>query len=65
MLFRSQEAFNQLIAGRTSFVIAHRLATIRSADLIIVMNHGAIVEQGTHDQLMAKRQLYYQMQEEV
>lgn len=60
-----QEAFNQLMAGRTSFVIAHRLATIRSADLIIVMNHGAIVEQGTHDQLMAKRQLYYQMQEEV
>ena len=60
-----QEAFNQLMAGRTSFVIAHRLATIRSADLIIVMKHGAIVEQGTHDQLMAKRQLYYQMQEEV
>lgn len=60
-----QVAFNQLMAGRTSFVIAHRLATIRSADLIIVMNHGAIVEQGTHDQLMAKRQLYYQMQEEV
>ena len=60
-----QEAFNQLMAGRTSFVIAHRLATIRSADLIIVMNHGAIVEQGTHEQLMAKRQLYYQMQEEV
>ena len=53
------------MAGRTSFVIAHRLATIRSADLIIVMNHGAIVEQGTHEQLMAKRQLYYQMQEEV
>ena len=60
-----QEAFNQLMAGRTSFVIAHRLATIRSADLIIVMNHGDIVEQGTHEQLMAKRQLYYQMQEEV
>ena len=60
-----QEAFNQLMAGRTSFVIAHRLATIRSAALIIVMNHGAIVEQGTHEQLMAKRQLYYQMQEEV
>ena len=53
------------MAGRTSFVIAHRLATIRSADLIIVMNHGDIVEQGTHEQLMAKHQLYYQMQEEV
>ena len=60
-----QQAMEAVVAGRTSFVIAHRLATIRSADLIIVMSHGVIVEQGTHDQLMAKRQLYYQMQEEV
>ena len=40
--------------GRTSFVIAHRLSTIRDADCILVMNHGSIIEKGTHDSLMAK-----------
>ena len=48
-----QHAMNALRAGRTSFVIAHRLSTIRDADTILVMEHGAIVEQGTHDELLA------------
>jgi len=48
-----QRAMNLLRTGRTSFVIAHRLSTIRDADLILVMEHGAIVEQGTHDELIA------------
>ena len=46
---RIQRAMDNLMEGRTSFVIAHRLSTIRSADLILVMQHGDIVEQGTHD----------------
>jgi ATP-binding cassette, subfamily B, multidrug efflux pump len=48
-----QRAMNTLRSGRTSFVIAHRLSTIRDADVILVMEHGAIVEQGTHDELIA------------
>jgi ATP-binding cassette subfamily B multidrug efflux pump len=44
--------------GRTSFVIAHRLSTIRGADLILVMNHGSIIEQGTHDELLARDGFY-------
>jgi ATP-binding cassette subfamily B multidrug efflux pump len=48
-----QRAMNRLRTGRTSFVIAHRLSTIRDADVILVMEHGAIVEQGTHDDLIA------------
>jgi ABC-type multidrug transport system fused ATPase/permease subunit len=48
-----QRAMLRLMAGRTSFVIAHRLSTIRNADCILVMNHGAIVEQGTHRELLA------------
>jgi ATP-binding cassette, subfamily B, multidrug efflux pump len=47
-----QKAFQQMLKGRTSFIIAHRLKTIQDADLILVMDHGNIVEQGTHDQLM-------------
>ncbi len=50
---RIQQAMDTLMAGRTSFVIAHRLSTIRSADLILVVDHGGIVEQGTHEQLLA------------
>jgi len=53
-----QKATAQLLQGRTSFVIAHRLSTIRSADLILVMNNGEIVEQGTHGQLLARGGLY-------
>ena len=53
-----QRAMNKLLAGRTSFVVAHRLSTIRDADKIIVMNHGSIVETGNHDELMAKNGFY-------
>ena len=55
---RIQRAMDNLMEGRTSFVIAHRLSTIRSADLILVMNEGDIVEQGTHTELLAKGGFY-------
>ena len=54
-----QEAMARLREGRTSFVIAHRLSTIRHANVILVMDHGRIVEQGGHDELMANQGLYY------
>ncbi|MFI3088065.1 ABC transporter ATP-binding protein [Streptococcus sp. 2022WUSS037] len=57
-----QEAFTKLMEGRTSFIIAHRLSTIQSADLILVMVDGKIVEQGNHRELMKKQGVYYQMQ---
>ncbi|HFI0480220.1 TPA: ABC transporter ATP-binding protein [Streptococcus suis] len=57
-----QEAFAKLMEGRTSFIIAHRLSTIQSADLILVMVDGKIVEQGNHEALMAEHGIYYQMQ---
>ena len=53
-----QKAMGELMKGRTSFVIAHRLSTIRDADLILVMNHGTIIEQGTHKELLAKGGFY-------
>lgn len=53
-----QAAFNNLMKGRTSFVVAHRLSTIRNADQIIVMNAGRIIEQGNHDTLMAQNGFY-------
>lgn len=53
-----QHAMNRLLTDRTSFVVAHRLSTIRDADNIIVMNHGSIVETGNHDELMAKNGFY-------
>ena len=53
-----QQAMEKLLAGRTSFVVAHRLSTIRDADNIIVMNHGSIVETGNHDTLMEKDGFY-------
>jgi ABC-type multidrug transport system fused ATPase/permease subunit len=56
-----QEALRRLLKGRTSFVIAHRLSTIREADIVVVMSLGNIVEQGTHDELMAKRGYYYSL----
>ena len=54
-----QEAFERMMEGRTSFIVAHRLSTIRNADLILVMKDGSIIEQGTHDDLIAKGGFYH------
>ncbi len=56
-----QKAMDKLTIGRTSFIIAHRLSTIRNADLILVMNEGNIIEQGTHDSLMKKNGFYAEL----
>ncbi len=56
-----QNAMDQLTVGRTSFVIAHRLSTIKNADIILVMNKGDIIEQGTHEQLLAKKGFYAEL----
>ena len=56
-----QDAMNKLLEGRTSFVIAHRLSTIRNADKIVVINHGEIVEQGSHEELIKNKGMYYTM----
>ena len=56
-----QEALATLQRGRTSFVIAHRLSTIRAADVIVVMDHGDVVEQGSHEQLLAERGMYHDL----
>lgn len=53
-----QQAFNTLMTGRTSFIVAHRLSTIKNADLILVMKNGNIIEQGNHDELIAKKGFY-------
>lgn len=58
---RIQKAMNNLMRGRTSFVIAHRLSTIRDADLILVMKDGDIIEQGNHEELLAKNGFYAQL----
>ena len=56
-----QKAMRRLMKNRTSFVIAHRLSTIRDADIILVMNHGRIVEQGTHEELLEAKGFYYDL----
>ena len=58
---RIQDAFSKLMKGRTSFIVAHRLGTIKNADLILVMNDGHIIEQGTHDALMSSRGFYFDL----
>ena len=56
-----QDAFKKLMQGRTTFIVAHRLSTIKNADLILVMKDGDIAEQGTHDELIAKGGFYYKI----
>ena len=56
-----RRALDALAESRTTFVIAHRLSTVRNADAIICLDHGRIIERGNHDELIAKRGYYYQL----
>lgn len=56
-----QKAFDKMMKGKTSFIVAHRLSTIRQADVVLVMKDGKIIEQGTHDELIEKRSFYYEL----
>ncbi|MBQ1684865.1 MAG: ATP-binding cassette domain-containing protein, partial [Clostridia bacterium] len=58
-----QDAFARLMKGRTSFIVAHRLSTIRDADVILVMKDGHIIEKGNHDELMTKGGFYRELYE--
>ncbi len=55
---RIQKAFNKLMEGKTSFIVAHRLSTIREADIILVMNNGSVIEQGNHEELLKLNGFY-------
>ena len=58
---RIQKAFNKMMKGRTTFIVAHRLSTIKEADIILVMNNGKIIEQGNHHQLLEQKGFYYNL----
>ena len=58
---RIQKAFQKIMKGKTSFIVAHRLSTILDADTILVMDHGSVIEQGTHADLLAKKGFYYHL----
>ena len=58
---RIQKAFNKMMKGRTTFIVAHRLSTIKEADIILVMNNGKIIEQGNHQQLLEQKGFYYNL----
>ena len=56
-----EKGMDQLMEGRTVFVIAHRLSTVRNANVILVLEHGEVVERGDHEALLAQKGLYYQL----
>ena len=56
-----QDGMDKLMQGRTVFVIAHRLSTVRNSDAIMVLDHGKIIERGTHEQLLEMKGTYYQL----
>ena len=56
-----QRGMDKLMEGRTVFVIAHRLSTVQNSDVIMVLDHGRIIERGSHDQLIAEKGQYYQL----
>ena len=58
---RVQRSFDRMMRGRTSFVVAHRLSTVREADIILVMNDGDVIEQGSHSELIRRRGFYYNL----
>jgi ATP-binding cassette subfamily B protein len=58
---RIQKAFDRMTEGRTSFIVAHRLSTVREADIILVMKDGSIIEQGNHSELLAQNGFYTQL----